>query len=132
MTDNPQPGPEPEAASDAAAELAALKAQLDAAHAATAEARAAQAAAIAAMREALRAAHPSLPPALIDGSNPTELLASIERAQAIRDEVLAANPPSANGHTPRVPAGGQATGAPDTSAMSPAEKIRFALSRRGA
>lgn len=118
-------------ASDGADQLAALQAELDKARDDLAAARSAEAETVAALRDTLRAANPTLPGELIDGSSPAELAASVTRATAVRDQVLAANPPSTNGHAPKVPSGGQATPPADTSAMSAAEKIRFALSQRG-
>ena len=119
-TSGPQPAGIQEALRNAEAERDALRAQLSAA--------------AVGYRTALLAGAPEVPPDLVNGETPDEIDRSFARAhaivQAIRERTSAMA--SASGGPPPaipVPAGAPVRGAPDTSAMSAAEKIRYALSR---
>jgi hypothetical protein len=123
------PGSGPASNADPTVEL---RAQLETAQAALAESRTREAATTAALRDSLRAANPTLPADLIDGSNADELRASVEKATAIRDSVLAAHAAaSGNGHAvaPKVPAGG-GPATPPTEGLTPLQRIAAGLEAR--
>jgi hypothetical protein len=97
-----------------------LRQEIEAAHAARREA-------VTRYRESLLAGSPDLPPELVTGDTLAEVDASAQSARAlvtrVREQVVAAD-------TARpVPAGSPARRPPDTSAMSPGEKIRYGLER---
>lgn len=106
----PTPDPNPSPPPDGSAQLAAIERERDEARDALAAARGSFATAMTALRDSLRTANPTLPPDLIAGDTVEDLTASVERARAVRDQVLAANQQTGNGHghapIPSVPRGG--------------------------
>jgi len=68
--------------------------------------------------------HPEVPTELVSGNTVEEIDASLEQARALVDNVR-------QRLADRVPAGAPARRGPDTSAMSPAEKISYGLKQRG-
>lgn len=80
-------------------------------------------------RDALLGSNPGVPPELLTGDSIETLDASLEAAKGIVQSVIErAAQPAPPG--PPVPAGAPVRGAPDVSAMSPAEKIKYALGQR--
>ena len=108
-------------ASELAQTAVALRGDLQAAHTE-------RTAAVAHYREALLAAAPELPPELVTG----DTVAAIEAAaQAARQVVARVREQVATAAVGRpVPSGGVTRQPPDTSALSPSEKIRLGLAAR--
>ena len=76
-------------------------------------------------RELILAREPELPVDLVIGSTVDEVDAAVERARQTVSQVRQQLESQAKAN--RVPAGAPARTAPDTSALSPAEKIRLGL-----
>jgi len=106
-----------------AADAAALREELDAANGR-------ERADAARYREALLRGNPSLPAELLAGDSVAAVEASAEAARALVERVRAQLDELAQ--LARVPAGAPPRGAPDTGAMSPAQKISYGLARRDA
>ncbi len=105
--------------------------QLATAQAEAATAKETAAAAVKAMRDAVAAANPTIPASLITGDTPEAVLASVEAAKAIRDEILAVNQqPVPTGTQP--PRGGSASAPALPENATPFEKIRFGIANRPA
>lgn len=88
---------------------------------------AALATAAAAYRTAALATVPEVPPELVGGETVEAVQASIQRAKELVEAVKARLPAPAPPPGPTVPAGAPARTGPDLGAMSPTEKIKFAL-----
>ncbi len=110
---------------------AASRDQLAAASQQLEQSQAALTAAAARYRDALLASNPAIPPELLTGDSIDAVDASLEAARTIVQSVIARAQPAAHGAQPPsavpVPAGAPVRAGPDTSAMSPTEKIRYAL-----
>jgi chromosome segregation ATPase len=108
-------------------QLAGAQTDLAAAQQETQELHARLQAAAGKYREVLLAAAPELPEEMVAGDSIEELEASAERARQtvrqVRDRL------ESQAQVGRVPTGSPPRGAPDFSALSPIEKIRFGLGR---
>jgi hypothetical protein len=80
-------------------------------------------------REAVLSREPELPADLVRGETVEEIDAAVERARQTVSQVR--QHIEAQAQASRVPAGAPVRGAPDTSALSPAEKIRLGLQQGG-
>lgn len=96
------------------AELAGLRGQLSAA--------------AAKYRDALLIGAPEVPPELVGGVTTEELDASLAKARQMVERIRSQGQPQAADH--RIPAGAPVRSAPDYSALSPQEKIAYALTQR--
>ena len=112
----PAPGPaqEKQESDQRQEELAALKAQL--------------ALAVAKYRGALLAAAPDLPEEMVAGGTIEEVEASVARARELVERVR--KQLEARAQAQRVPAGAPPRTPPDLSALSPGEKIAYALNKQ--
>lgn len=82
-----------------------------------------------AYRDLLTATNPDIPEELIKGEGIEELNSSLERAKDIVAKVKEGL--KAEARSTSVPAGAPVRSAPDISSLSPAEKIRYGLSKGG-
>jgi septal ring factor EnvC (AmiA/AmiB activator) len=80
-------------------------------------------------REVVLSSDPSLPVELIDGDTIEAVDASVEAARAMVGRIRTHL--EAQSKSTRVPAGAPPRSAPDFSAMTPQEKIRYGLEHRG-
>lgn len=106
---------------ESASEAVTLRTQVD-----DAAARAREAAS--SYRELMLRLEPGLPAELVGGDTVDEIDASITAARAITASVRARIAEQSEGA--RVPAGAPSRGAPDLSAMTPAQKIAYGLAHR--
>jgi hypothetical protein len=81
--------------------------------------------AVARLREAMLEREPDLPGDIVTGETVNDLDAAIQRARETVAQVRQHLEHQAQ--TQRIPAGAPIRGAPDTSALSPGEKIRLGL-----
>lgn len=82
-----------------------------------------------AYRELLASANPDIPAELIKGESIEELKSSLEEAKKLVARLKAGLKEEARAS--RVPAGAPARSEPDTSALSPVEKIRYGINKGG-
>ena len=108
-------------AASASEETASLRAQLD-------EAAERGRYGAAKYRELALSSDPSLPEELIDGDSVEAVEASVEGARAMVGRIRSHL--EARSQASRVPAGAPPRSAPDFSAMTPQEKIRYGLEHR--
>jgi hypothetical protein len=81
-------------------------------------------AAVTKYRQGILQQHPEIPQHLVTGSTIAEIDASLEKAQAVVDTVKA--------HLEeQIPPGAPARAAPDLESLSPREKIKYGISKRG-
>jgi hypothetical protein len=116
----------------AAAERDAAQGELAAARLAAGEAgeawRTERESAVARYRALMLRAEPALPEALITGDSIDAIDASVEAASSVVASVR--EQLAASGRDARVPAGAPPRSAPDLSAMTPEQKIRYGLAQR--
>lgn len=105
----------------AAAEAASLREALDAAAGRSLDAAARY-------RELLVRSEPELPPELISGDSIDAVEASAAAARALAEQMRAHM--ASQAHAARVPAGAPARAAPDLSALTAEQKIRYGLAQR--
>jgi hypothetical protein len=106
-------------------ELNALKQSLDEARGASAELAGALAGAVAAYREIIVQANPAVLADMIAGGSIEEIDRSLESARAVMER--ARREIEAAALRTRIPAGAPQRTPPDMSALTPREKIRYAL-----
>jgi len=113
-------------ADQVAARIAQLTQERDTVQAELTEARTREASAVTALRDTLRAAHPDVA-GLIDGQSAAELATAAASALEVRAAILAA---ASTAKPPPVPSGATQPAPPNLDAMSPQQKIAYALRQK--
>jgi DNA repair exonuclease SbcCD ATPase subunit len=106
-------------------EITSLKETLDGARQTIDELGQALSAAVATYKETVVGANPGLLPEMITGDTIEEIDASVKKARAVMEKVR--QEMEAEAAKTRIPSGAPPRSAPDLSALSPREKIKYAI-----